>query len=105
LLNLLVNAARFTDKGTISLDIHHRENKIVIQVADTGRGVDQETFSTIFQHFAATGLTDAGQNWGADLSLPITKSLVELHGGEISGESQPGEGTTFTVLLPVRRGA
>lgn len=103
LLNLLSNAARFTDKGTILLDIYPEENKIVIKVADTGRGIDGAILPTIFQHFASPGLTDAGQNSGAGLSLPITKSLVELHGGQINIESHPGEGTTFTVVLPTRQ--
>jgi signal transduction histidine kinase len=103
LLNLLSNAAKFTDKGTILLDIYPEENKIVIKVADTGRGIDEAVLPTIFQHFASPGLRDAGQNSGAGLSLPITKSLVELHRGQISLESQPGEGTTVMVVLPTRQ--
>lgn len=100
-LNMLSNAAKFTQEGSICLSAYPDNGNIVIKVADTGIGIDQHTLPTIFEQFVSTGLTDARENFGPGLSMPITKSLVELHGGWVNVESSPGQGTTFTVTLPV----
>lgn len=99
--NILSNAAKFTERGMIHLSAYAENGMVTIQVKDTGPGVDEKNLTTIFQHFTRVGLTDAGQNLGPGLSMPITKSLVELHGGHIYVESRVGEGTTFTVTLPL----
>ena len=101
LLNLLTNAAKFTQTGQISLHTWLDTNNITITVTDTGPGIEAQLIPTIFQQFSSDGLMDADQNLGLGLSMPITKALVELHGGQIDLMSQPGQGATFTVTLPV----
>lgn len=100
-LNLLFNAAKFTEAGTIHLKLWAENGTIFITVADTGPGIDDRFKPTVFEQFMSAGLLDADQNLGPGLSMPITKALVELHGGRIDLISQPGVGTIFTVTLPV----
>ncbi len=76
---------------------------MVIKISDTGRGIEKSVLPTIFQQFTSTGLIDVGQVYGPGLGMPITKSLVELHGGQIEVESQIKKGTAFTVTLPINR--
>ena len=100
--NMLSNAAKFTRAGTIRLSAYPDNGNVIIQVADTGVGINQQRLPTIFEQFVSTGLSDAGHQHGPGLSMPITKSLVELHGGHVDVESRPGQGTTFTVILPLQ---
>jgi signal transduction histidine kinase len=101
ILNLLSNAAKFTDSGRVWLRAYPENGQVIIQVSDTGRGIKAELLPAIFQQFTGEGLADREVHSNAGLSLPITKSLVELHGGQIRVESQVGQGTTFTITLPV----
>lgn len=101
ILNLLSNAAKFTDSGQVWLRAYPKNGQVIIQVSDTGRGIKAELLPAIFQQFTGDGLADREGYGTAGLSLPITKSLVELHGGQIRVESQVGQGTIFTVTLPV----
>ncbi len=103
LFNLLSNAVRFTDAGTIWLKAYANNGHVVIEVTDTGRGISPELLPTVFQQFTDENLTDRLEYSGVGLSLPITKSLVELHGGYIEVESHVGQGTTFTVILPIKQ--
>jgi|GEM_PF-1538160 len=103
ILNMLSNAAKFTRKGIIHLSAYPDNGNIIVQVKDTGIGIDATILPTIFQHFTSTGLSDANQHTGPGLSMPITKSLVELHGGRLDVESTPNQGTTFTVTLPTKQ--
>jgi len=95
--NLLSNAAKFTEKGTISITTKLDEDRdlITIRVNDTGIGIDPEILPKLFSRFAAKSFSGTG------LGLFISKSIVEAHGGEIWAENNPGdEGTTFTFILP-----
>lgn len=103
LVSMLSNAAKFTEAGSIRLSARSNNGNIIIQVADTGIGIDEKTLPTIFQQFTSQGLTDIDQRFGPGLSMPITKSLIEMHGGNLDVETQPGQGTTFTVTLPVNQ--
>jgi len=100
LLNLLANAAKFTDEGTITLKACRQGADIAFDVIDTGEGISVEQFETIFEPFIQTesGMKHAG---GTGLGLPITKSLVEAHGGQIWLESQPGKGSSFMFTIPI----
>ena len=102
ILNMLSNAAKYTQQGKIHLSVRPDNGNIIVQVKDTGIGIDATILPTIFQHFTSTGLTDANQHAGPGLSMPITKSLVELHGGRLDVESNSNQGTVFTVTLPVK---
>jgi signal transduction histidine kinase len=101
ILNLLSNAAKFTEAGTVQLKAYAENGSVVIQVADTGRGIEPAHLPRLFEQFTQEGLADQAEHAGAGLSLPISKALVELHGGQIQVESQVGQGTVVTVKLPV----
>ena len=101
LLNLLSNAAKFTAHGSITLSARHQGDSLLFAVIDTGPGIAQADQSLIFEPFvqAEVGLRHAG---GTGLGLPISKRLAEAHGGRLWIESEPGEGSAFFVLLPIR---
>jgi signal transduction histidine kinase len=98
LANLLSNALRHTPNGgsvKVGAAATNGTRAVAFTVADTGAGIAPETLPHVFDRFVKT--TDSG---GAGLGLAIAKSLVEAHGGEISGTSRPGEGTTIRFVLP-----
>jgi signal transduction histidine kinase len=102
LLNLLSNAIKFIETGSITLSVKRLEDEIVFAVIDTGPGIPTEMQAKIFEPFvqAADGIKHAH---GTGLGLPISRSLVQAHGGELWVESEIGEGTTFTFTLPFRQ--
>lgn len=97
--NLLSNALKFTQKGSITLQLFYRGNQLKFCVADTGCGMTLQEQERIFQEF--TRLHNAQGQEGFGLGLSITRKLVELLQGEISIESTPGKGSTFTVTMPL----
>jgi signal transduction histidine kinase len=99
-LNIMSNACKFTEEGTITVKAYRRDDDIVIAMTDTGPGIAPEDLSIVFEAFKQTesGLRQGG---GTGLGMPITKNLVEAHGGHIGLESQPGKGTTFMITLPI----
>jgi len=98
--NLLHNALKYTEKGTITVVAEVRDGYAVIEVTDTGVGMDDETQSRIFAPYVqgANGISDGR---GIGLGLSICKQLAELHGGTLSVVSKPGEGSTFRFQLPL----
>jgi len=98
--NLLHNALKYTEQGSITLSAEVRNGQTVIEVADTGIGMDQETQARIFMPYiqGANGISDGR---GIGLGLSICKQLVELHGGGLSVVSTLGMGSTFRVTLPL----
>lgn len=105
-LNLVSNAAKFTDQGRIGISartrIHQGMEEIVINVSDTGRGISAEDQAKLFQPFAQVEAPSTRTAGGTGLGLSICRHLVELHGGSIWVESEPGKGSTFSFSLPVR---
>ncbi|MFN8530923.1 MAG: ATP-binding protein [Anaerolineae bacterium] len=99
LYNLLSNAAKFTEEGTITLRVCHNDGVIEFAVIDTGPGIPKEQQSIIFEPFTQTesGIRHAG---GTGLGLPISLRLIQAHGGRLWVESEPGHGATFYVSLP-----
>jgi two-component system, cell cycle sensor histidine kinase PleC len=105
LINLLSNAVKFTPSGgsiTVSAGANPQQG-FVFTVADTGIGIAAEDMEQIMQPFGQVDCSLSRKSEGAGLGLPLTKSLVELHGGTLSLESKIGAGTTATVRLPARR--
>ena len=101
LLNLLSNAVKFTpERGQVTLTATGDQSAVIITVKDTGAGIAKEHQARIFEKFEqlVNGRDKAAE--GTGLGLALTKSLVELHGGVISLESEPGAGATFRVRLP-----
>ncbi|MBA3531640.1 MAG: GAF domain-containing sensor histidine kinase, partial [Ardenticatenales bacterium] len=99
LLNLISNAAKFTEKGSIIVRASTAEEKVTIQVEDTGPGIPEEKLETIFQEF---GQADSAHGYsGTGLGLPISRRLIEMHGGSLNVKSKVGCGSTFFFTLPL----
>ncbi len=98
-LNLLVNAIDAIDEGPgiISVKSSQDENSIKVSVTDSGHGIPEDQISRIFEPFYTT--KDPGR--GTGLGLSVCHQIVTRHGGQIRVNSRPGEGTTFTVILPI----
>ncbi|TVX96897.1 hybrid sensor histidine kinase/response regulator [Cohnella terricola] len=102
LFNLLHNAAKFTNEGTIVVAASVREGQAFITVSDTGIGMNAETLRTAFDPYVQGESSSSGDvAEGIGLGLSICKQLVELHGSELTVESTPGQGSTFTFALPI----
>jgi two-component system, sensor histidine kinase ChiS len=102
--NLVGNAIKFTDSGTVEISARVVDNQLAISVTDTGIGIPEDKLDRIFESFEQADGTIARQYGGTGLGLAITKKLVELHGGEIAVESTVGVGSQFTFTLPLSQG-
>ena len=100
MLNLLDNAIKYTDHGEIAISAGVRENRVRIQVRDTGIGIPKENIPRIFERFYVVDKSRSRKSGGTGLGLSIVKHIVLLHQGTIRIESIPGEGTTVTVTFP-----
>lgn len=101
LYNLLSNAVKFTPEGgRIEVRAARRGDFIEIAVRDNGIGIAKEEHAAVFDKFHQAGATTKGVREGTGLGLPITRALVEHHGGRIWLESEPGRGSCFTVTFP-----
>jgi signal transduction histidine kinase len=101
--NLINNALRFTEHGTVTVSARYLGSKRLLEfkIADTGVGIPQEQLPTIFEKFRQVQGGNVGmQHGGVGLGLYIVKKYTDLLGGKIYVESRAGEGSTFTVLLP-----
>jgi signal transduction histidine kinase len=99
--NLLSNAVKFTPaEGRVDVSARLDDGQVEIAVADTGPGIPVEDAETIFEEFEQT--TNGKKAEGTGLGLPLSRKLVELHGGRLWVESEPGHGSTFRFTLPVR---
>jgi len=104
LLNLLSNAVKFTpDGGRIDVKAHGSGDNLIVAVHDTGIGIAAEDQETVFEEFRQVGRNYTSKQEGTGLGLALTRRFVELHGGRISVDSKPGEGSTFTFTLPLKR--
>lgn len=101
MFNIVSNACKFTEKGTIEVSAHHDGGKIHMSVRDTGPGIAPHDYAAVFETFkqTETGLRSGG---GTGLGMPISQRLAEAHGGQMWLESVVGQGSTFHVELPVR---
>ncbi len=105
LLNLLSNACKFTDKGTVTLTVARDGDRIKFAVADTGIGMTPDQMARLFQEFTQADSSTTRKYGGTGLGLAITDRLCAMMGGSIGVDSVPRAGTTFTVVLPARHGA
>ncbi|GAB6040767.1 ATP-binding protein [Endothiovibrio diazotrophicus] len=99
--NLVGNAVKFTERGHVRLTAWRCQGGVAIAVSDTGIGIPRERLGAIFHTFEQADGSIERRFGGSGLGLAITRRLVELHGGTIEVESTPGEGSTFTVTLPL----
>ena len=101
LTNLLANAIKFSPQGTtVSLRAERRREELLVSVADQGRGIPADRLDVIFERFKQVDSSDSRDKGGTGLGLPICRSIVHQHGGDIWVESTPGEGSTFFFTLP-----
>jgi PAS domain S-box-containing protein len=104
LVNLMSNAFKFTLEGFVEVRTAASDEALTIAVADSGVGISAEDLPLIFDKFEQVGKARDSRAKGTGLGLTISKRLVDLHGGRLSVESQPGEGSCFTVTLPRAKG-
>lgn len=97
--NLLSNAVKFTDEGSITMTARYEERRLVVAIADTGKGMEPADRERIFQEF--TRLPGAQGKEGFGLGLSIVRMLVQLLEGTIDVDSVPGKGSTFTLRVPL----
>jgi signal transduction histidine kinase len=102
LLNLLGNAIKFTEAGSVRVSAERQGSDLRISVRDTGIGVPPEDIERIFESFQQGKSGMSGKYQGTGLGLAICRQLVEMHGGRIWVKSSPGQGSTFTFTIPQR---
>ena len=101
IINLVSNAAKFTKEGdTITVNIKEKYAKVIIEVIDTGIGIEKKYHATIFDRFNQVIDENSENKGGSGLGLAITKQMVELHNGKIYLESGLGKGCKFVIVLP-----
>jgi PAS domain S-box-containing protein len=101
-INLLSNAAKFTDQGSIQVRAQASNGSVAIAVADTGIGIPEDKLGLIFEEFEQVDASSTRTHAGTGLGLAIARRLARLMGGDIGVESALGKGSTFTLTLPLR---
>jgi signal transduction histidine kinase len=102
IINLLSNAAKFTEKGSIVINASERGGTVVIRVCDTGIGIPADKLEAIFEEFRQVDGATAPAQSGTGLGLSISRRLARLLGGEITVASEVGQGSIFTLTLPLQ---
>jgi two-component system phosphate regulon sensor histidine kinase PhoR len=101
--NLLENAVRYTPRGgRVRVEVAGEDGRATLSVRDTGMGIPSRDLPRVFERFYRVDRARSRETGGTGLGLSIARHVVERHGGEISAESELGQGSTFTVTLPVR---
>ena len=101
LMNLAVNACAFTQDGTVRLLVRNSPSRLLLQVTDTGVGIDPDRHDEVFEPYADFAVAGDGTRSGAGLGLAIVKEACECLGGAVSVESEAGQGASFTVVIPL----
>ena len=102
MLNLVDNAIKYTpEHGKVTLSLSHDDTSAVIEITDTGSGLTVAEQERIFNPFFRTDRASSGKERGAGLGLSIAASIAQAHGGSIDVDSEPGEGSTFRIRLPL----
>jgi signal transduction histidine kinase len=102
LVNLLSNAVKFTKSGNINLQVKLEERMLVFSVIDTGIGITATDMEKLFQPFQQLNNSLNRKQKGTGLGLAVSRKLAQLHGGSLSVTSEPGQGSCFTLRLPVQ---
>ena len=99
-VNLLSNALRYTDAGSVSVSVRPAGGDAVLEVRDTGIGMPAEDLPHVFTRFWRGEKSRSRATGGAGIGLSIVRELVRAHGGQVAVESVPGEGSLFRVVIP-----
>jgi signal transduction histidine kinase len=102
LINLVGNAIKFTDAGEVAIKAEAHNGSFYVSVRDTGPGISAADQAKLFQEFQQADNAITRKKGGTGLGLAISKRIIEMHGGRIWVESQPGQGSTFSFTVPVR---
>ncbi|RSD32569.1 ATP-binding protein [Vibrio pectenicida] len=105
LINVIGNAIKFTIEGSVNIDIKWKDDKLAVQVKDTGLGIPEEAQALLFDPFVQADLTAKRKFEGTGLGLAICKNLIALMGGDISFTSHLGVGTQFDIMIPLKGAA
>ena len=102
--NLLDNARKYTpESGVITISVNGKRGSVAVEVADTGVGIDQSEQNEIFDRFKRANNMLTSSVEGTGLGLYLARRIVELHNGSINVASKKGQGSKFTMVLPLRR--
>jgi signal transduction histidine kinase len=104
LINVIGNALKFTDAGSVRVSLTHDADQVSFAITDTGPGMTQADVERIFDPFTQLDQSLTRSKGGTGLGLPVSRKLAHLLGGDLVVDSVPGEGTTFTLTLPVMAG-
>jgi signal transduction histidine kinase/CheY-like chemotaxis protein len=99
--NLVSNAIKFTETGSVRVSVGRSEGSVVVQVADTGCGIAPEAAASLFRPFVQARASEARRHGGSGLGLMIARGLATRMGGSLTLASTPGAGTTFTLMVPM----
>jgi signal transduction histidine kinase/CheY-like chemotaxis protein len=99
--NLMSNAAKFTEEGSITLQVWTDEEMVYVSVQDTGEGIPEDKIPLVFEAFRQVDGSSTRRAEGTGLGMPISRQFVEMHGGRIWLESEYGKGSTFTFCVPI----
>jgi signal transduction histidine kinase/DNA-binding response OmpR family regulator len=105
ILNLVSNAIKYTDRGVITVSAHSQDSEVMVSIGDTGIGIQPQDLSKVFEPFRQVGKAVERRAAGTGLGLAISRRFVEMHGGRIWVESEPGQGSTFSFTLPAMASA
>ena len=105
LINLAGNALKFTEKGSVALEVSKDNEKIRFDIIDTGIGIPEDKLQTVFESFSQANASDTRKYGGTGLGLSISRQLVGMMGGNIAIESKEGYGTTFSFLVKFEDGS
>ncbi len=102
LFNLLSNACKFTEQGSIELTVERQDERVLLRVRDTGVGMTTEQQSRLFEAFVQADASTSRKYGGTGLGLAISRRFCRMMDGDLYCESEPGKGSTFTVVLPLQ---
>lgn len=101
ILNLVSNAIKFTDRGSVTVGARQEGADVIVSINDTGVGIDPKNIEAVFEPFRQVARKMERRTAGTGLGLAISQRFVEMHGGRIWVESEPGQGSTFFFTLPI----
>ena len=101
IINLISNAVKFTDYGSITCRVKRNNDELIVSIMDTGMGISSEDCDKVFEKFKQLGNSLSNKMKGTGLGLSICKQIIDYHKGRIWVESEPGKGSNFSFSIPL----